>query len=111
MLRMAQDEIFFGTTVSAQAPGGGRVNSRLSKDIEARGLLSRNTSRDGGHCRSATDPVAGGNNTKKSLATTLAVICEATEGTHKVRSQLGIRGTRFARTRMSESTQTHVTAR
>ena len=53
---------------------------------------------------------AGGNNTKKSLDRTFAVIWEGAEGTQEVSSQSEIRGTRFARTMMSENTHIQTTA-
>src|SRR5229473_7908109 len=53
---------------------------------------------------------AGGNNTKKSLDRTFAVIWEGAEGTQEVSSQPRIRGTRFARTMMSENTHIQTTA-
>jgi hypothetical protein len=55
-------------------------------------------------------PDAGGNKTKKSLDRTFAVIWEGAEGTQEVSSQPGIRGTRFARTMMSENTHIQTTA-
>src|SRR6266481_478782 len=55
-------------------------------------------------------PDSGGNNTKKSLDRTFAVIWEGAEGTQEVSSQLRIRGTRFARTMMSENTHIQTTA-
>jgi hypothetical protein len=53
------------------------------------------------------DPDAGGNSTKKSLARTLAVICEGPEEIQEVPSLPGIRGKRFARTTTSDTAQTH----
>src|SRR6266481_4622094 len=55
-------------------------------------------------------PDAGGNNTKKSLHRTFAVIWEGVEGTQEVSSQPRIRGTRFARTMTSENTHIQTTA-
>jgi hypothetical protein len=55
-------------------------------------------------------PDAGGNKTKKSLHRTFAVIWEGAEGTQAGSSQPGIRGTRFARTMMSENTHIQTTA-
>ena|ERR1700756_1043872 len=53
---------------------------------------------------------AGGNNTKKSLDRIFAVIWEGAEGTQEVSSQREIRGTRFAKTMMSEKTHIQATA-
>jgi hypothetical protein len=87
------------------------VKRRLSREIETRGCSSLTSIRNGTERGSRILPAAGGCNTKKSFARTLAVICEGAEGTQDVSSLPGIRGTRFAKTITSEKTQTQTTAK
>ena len=62
------------------------MKSGLSRKMETKGYASRVSSGEGVEWRSVMAPEAGGCNTKKSLAMTLAVMWEGADGTQEASS-------------------------
>jgi hypothetical protein len=79
----------------------------LSKTLDVMGSSSDISTRMGAERGSRIRAAAGGCNTKKSLAMTLAVMWEEEEGTQEVSSQGEYRGKRFARTTTRKNVQIH----